>query len=294
MTWLSKVVRPKIRALVSSEKPEIPDNLWHKCTHCGEMIFHRDYTANLHVCHHCGHHGRINAQKRLEILFEENSFELLPLPKVTADPLKFRDKKRYSDRHRDAQQQTNQQDALLVALGYIRGQKAVVAAFDFEFMGGSMGSYVGEGLVTAAHAAVEKQAPLIVITSSGGARMQEGIFSLMQMARTTVAVQIVREAKLPYIVVLADPTTGGVTASFAMLGDITIAEPAAIIGFAGARVIEETIREKLPAGFQRAEYLQEHGMIDRIIPRKKLAEELSCLLRLLTVRKQILPAVVHS
>lgn len=281
MSWLTRIVRPKIRALTTpTPRPETPDNLWIKCPGCGEMVFHRDYAANLNVCPHCGHHGRFGVVDRLNLLFDTETWVRLDLPKVAADPLKFRDKKRYADRLKDAQAKATEPDAIAVAHGTIRGHRVVVAAFDFSFMGGSMGTAVGEAIVTAARFCVRDKRPLIMIPSSGGARMQEGILSLMQMARTTVAVQMLRDAKLPYIVVLTDPTTGGVTASFAMLGDVTLAEPGAVIGFAGARVIEETIREKLPEGFQRAEYLLEHGMIDRIVPRKQLQGVLAELLAL--------------
>lgn len=282
MTWLSRVVRPKIQALTSSHrKAELPDNLWHKCAHCGEMIFHRDFTASLNVCPSCGYHGRLPVLERLKLLFDDGQYTRIELPRVAVDPLKFRDRKRYSDRLKDAQAKSGEQDAIIVAHGLLGGQRAVIAAFDFSFMGGSMGTAVGEAIVAAARLAVRERLPLLMIPASGGARMQEGILSLMQMARTTVAVQMLREARLPYLVLLTDPTTGGVTASFAMLGDITLAEPGAVIGFAGARVIEETIREKLPEGFQRAEYLLEHGMVDRIVPRRQLKREIAALLHLL-------------
>jgi acetyl-CoA carboxylase carboxyl transferase subunit beta len=292
MTWLTNFVRPKIRALVGA-KPDVPDNLWHKCSACGEMIFHRDYAANHNVCPHCGHHGRLDAATRFSLMFDNGQYSTIELPKVTADPLKFRDKKRYSDRLKEAQSKTGKTDAVQVAHGTISDQPAVVAAFDFAFMGGSMGMAVGEALVTAAKLAVLQRAALIVIPSSGGARMQEGILSLMQMARTIVAVDMVKRERLPYIVVLADPTTGGVTASFAMLGDVTLAEPKAIIGFAGARVIEETIREKLPEGFQRSEYLLEHGMVDRIVERKDLKRELGRILSIL-LPSATMPMAIHN
>jgi acetyl-CoA carboxylase carboxyl transferase subunit beta len=285
MSWLTRVVRPKIRALVSSTVPtaggETADNLWHKCTNCGELIFHRDYKKNLNVCPKCLHHGRFSAKDRLSLLFGDAGYTLLAQTKVPHDPLKFKDKKRYADRLKDAQATTGEKDAVLLAEGLLGKQPAVIAVFDFSFMAGSMGVAVGEALLQGARRAVATKAAYIVIPASGGARMQESMLSLMQMARTTVAVQLVKEAGLPYIVLLTDPTTGGVTASFAMLGDITVAEPGAVIGFAGARVIEETIREKLPDGFQRAEYLLEHGMIDRIIPRSKLREELTLLVSFL-------------
>ncbi len=268
MNWIANFVRPKIRALVA--KRDVPDNLWLKCPNCDAMLFHRDLEANLQVCHHCGHHLRLDPQARLAMLFDGGTYTEVALPKVLTDPLKFRDQKRYTDRLKEAQSKRNRADALVVAEGRIGGHPAVVAAFDFGFMGGSMGMAVGEGLVTAARLAVDKQAALIAVPASGGARMQEGILSLMQMPRTVIAVEMVKEAGLPYVVLLSDPTTGGVTASFAMLGDIHIAERGSMIGFAGARVIESTIRETLPPGFQRAEYLQDHGMVDIVVHRKEL------------------------
>ncbi len=279
MNWITNFVRPKIRALVGAPKKDTPDHLWTRCPSCGAMLHHRELTGNLNVCIHCGHHFRINAKQRLAVLFDNGQYELLELPKVAVDPLKFRDRKRYAERLKDAQTTTKLPDAILVGAGTIDGQPAVVAAFAFEFMGGSMGMAVGEAIVTAAEAAVKRGAALITVPSSGGARMQEGILSLMQMPRTTVAVETVKDAGLPYIVLLTDPTTGGVTASFAMLGDIHIAEPGSVIGFAGARVIEETIRAKLPDGFQRAEYLQEHGMVDLVVPRADLQTTIGRLLR---------------
>jgi acetyl-CoA carboxylase carboxyl transferase subunit beta len=278
MSWLTNIP-PKIRALVN--KPDVPDHLWKQCSDCEQMIFHRELEANLQVCPHCGHHMRISAPRRLEIVFDEGSWQPMDLPEPVTDPLKFRDRKRYSERIKDSRTSTGVNDAIVVAEGEIGGIKAIIAAFNFEFMGGSMGIAVGDGILTAARRAVEIGAPLLVIPSSGGARMQEGILSLMQMPRTTIAIQEVREAGLPYIVILADPTTGGVSASFAMLGDISIAEPGAVIGFAGARVIEETIRERLPEGFQRAEYLLEHGMIDMVVHRHEMRETLIRVLGLL-------------
>jgi len=280
MNWLSDYVRPKFRNLVGSPR-EVPDNLWHKCPECGHMIFHKELDKARRVCPQCGHHMRLPVKRRLAMLFDDGVHDRLPLPKVPADPLKFRDVKRYNDRLKDAQSRTGESDAIIVAKGPIHGRTTVIAAFDFDFMGGSMGMAVGEGVVIAAELAVAEKAPLVVIPASGGARMQEGILSLMQMARVTVAVDMVKEAGLPYIVVLTDPTTGGVTASFAMLGDVAIAEPGAIIGFAGARVIEQTIHEKLPKGFQRSEYLLEHGMVDMVVPRDKLKETLARVTRLL-------------
>jgi acetyl-CoA carboxylase carboxyl transferase subunit beta len=249
------------------------------------MIFHRDLTANLKVCPHCGHHMRAAAAERLGWTFDEGLYTRIELPKAPVDPLRFRDSKRYTDRLREAHDKTHQDDAIAVAHGRLAGQQVVVAAMEFEFMGGSMGAAVGEGIVAAARLSVLQEAPLIVFTASGGARMQEGAISLMQMPRTAIAVRLVKEAGLPFIVVLTDPTTGGVTASFAMLGDIQIAEPGALIGFAGARVIEQTVREKLPEGFQRAEYLHEHGIVDMVVKRTELKDTLARLLGLLRVRE---------
>jgi acetyl-CoA carboxylase carboxyl transferase subunit beta len=283
MSWLTNFVRPKIRALV--KKPDTPENLWDKCPSCGQMIFHRELEANQRVCPHCGHHLRIGVKRRLELLFDDGQYERAELAKVELDPLKFRDRKRYTDRMKEAQSQSGEQDAIIVASGTIQGIETVVAAFNFDFMAGSMGMAVGEGLIRAADLAVEKGAALIAIPASGGARMQEGILSLMQMPRSVIAVDRVKEAGLPFIVLLTDPTTGGVSASFAMLGDIHVAEPGAVIGFAGQRVIEETIREKLPEGFQRAEYLLDHGIVDLVIPRKEMRDQLSRLIGLLTKRQ---------
>ncbi len=281
LNWLTNYMRPKIRALVGPSRNEVPENLWQQCPSCERMLFHRDLEANQRVCPHCGHHMRVGPDYRFRALFDEGSWERIELPKAPIDPLRFRDLKRYSDRLREAQAKTKTQDALEAAHGRIDGLPAVLAIMNFDFMAGSMGAAVGEGFVTAARLAVLQQAAFIVVTASGGARMQEGALSLMQMARTTIAVQEVKEAGLPYIVILTDPTTGGVTASFAMLGDVHIAEPGAVIGFAGARVIEQTIREKLPAGFQRAEYLKDHGMVDMVVHRFELRATLARLLDLL-------------
>ena len=278
MSWLTNFVRPKVHALVS-RSAEVPENLWHKCPECGAMIFHRELEANLRVCPQCTFHLRMPALQRMELIFDEG-FRRIPVPRPVLDPLKFRDRKRYIERLKDAQAGNQERDAIIVASGKIHGHKAVAAIFDFDFMAGSMGVAVGEGLLVAATEAVARQAALIAIPASGGARMQEGILSLMQMPRSTIAVQMVKEVGLPYLVVLTDPTTGGVTASFAMLGDITLAEPGAQIGFAGQRVIEDTIREKLPEGFQRSEYLHAHGMVDRVVPRPKLKENLGKILEL--------------
>ena len=279
MNWLTNFVRPKLQAL--TRKPGPPDNLWEKCAKCEQMIFHRELEANLRVCPHCGHHFRVSWKRRLELLFDDGQYERAELSKSTVDPLKFRDLKRYTDRLKESQGKTGEGDAIVVASGRLGGQPLVIAAFNFEFMGGSMGMAVGDGLIRAAELAVEQKAALVVIPASGGARMQEGILSLMQMPRSIIAIDLVKEAELPYIVLLTDPTTGGVSASFAMLGDIAVSEPGAIIGFAGKRVIEDTIREKLPEGFQRAEYLLEHGMIDMVVPRAELRPTLSRVIALL-------------
>jgi acetyl-CoA carboxylase carboxyl transferase subunit beta len=279
MNWLTNFVRPKIRAL--STKREQPDNLWTKCPNCGAMLFHRDLAQNHHVCPQCSFHMKIDPKERLQIMFDGGRYQLIELPKAAVDPLKFRDQKRYADRLKDAQTKTGSNDAIQVAHGEIGGLPAVVAVMDYRFIGGSMGVAVGEGIVAAARLAVLQNAALIAVTSSGGARMQEGMLSLMQMPRSVIAIDQVKEAGLPYLVLLTDPTTGGVSASFAMLGDIHIAEPGAQIGFAGQRVIEETIRETLPDGFQRAEYLLKHGMVDMVVPRLELHDTLARLLQLL-------------
>lgn len=282
MNWLTNFVRPKIRALVAP--PDTADTLWHKCPNCEAMIFHRDLSANNHVCQHCGHHMRLAVDDRLAMLFDDGKYETIDLPKPPVDPLRFRDSKRYTDRLREAQSRSGRNDAIIVAHGEMGGSNVVIAAFDFGFLGGSMGTAVGAGFVAAARLATMQKAAFIAIPASGGARMHEGMLSLMQMPRTVIAVEMVKEAGLPYIVLLTDPTTGGVSASFAMLGDIHIAERGAQIGFAGARVIEETIRESLPEGFQRAEYLLEHGMVDIVVHRNDLRVTLIRLLDLLMRR----------
>lgn len=278
MNWLTNFVKPKIQALIS-KKNDTPDNLWTKCTKCDHMLFHRDLKENLFVCHHCDNHMRFNAKDRLAHMFDKGEYVLQEIPSVIHDPLKFKDSKKYADRLKEYRQKTSNEDSVLVAYGHIGGKSTVVCIFDFEFMGGSMGLYAGQGMITAAELAVKTHSPFIAITASGGARMQEGILSLMQMPRTTIAVQMVKEVRLPYITLLTDPTTGGVSASFAMLGDISIAEPGAIIGFTGARVIEETIRQKLPEGFQRSEYLKEHGMIDMVAHRKDIPATLAAIIK---------------
>jgi acetyl-CoA carboxylase carboxyl transferase subunit beta len=277
MSWLNRV-RNSIPFL---PKRETPENLWHKCRTCGAMIFTREWEENAFVCPRCDHHDRIGPRARFTLLLDPG-YTILPPPQVREDPLKFRDSKRYSDRLKAARTATGESDALMNARGTIDGRKAVVAVQDFAFMGGSMGMAVGAAFVDGARAAIADRCPYVIFTAAGGARMQEGILSLMQMPRTTVAISELREAGLPYIVVLTDPTTGGVTASYAMLGDVQIAEPGALIGFAGQRVIEQTIREKLPEGFQRAEYLLAHGMIDMVTHRKDLRRTLAQLIDYLT------------
>jgi acetyl-CoA carboxylase carboxyl transferase subunit beta len=282
MNWISEWALPKIQTWLG--RTEVPDNLWHQCPACNQMIFHKDLERSLHVCPHCGHHMRISAAQRIAYTLDEG-FQRIELPKAPTDPLRFRDQRRYADRLKEAQAKSGMDDAVVVAHGAIEGHRAVAAAFEFGFMGGSMGAGVGEALVTAAKLAVLQDAPLVVFTASGGARMQEGAVSLMQMPRTVIATQMVKEAGLPFIVVMGDPTTGGVTASFAMLGDIHIAEPNALIGFAGARVIEQTVREKLPEGFQRAEYLLAHGILDMVTHRGEMRTTLARLVSLLREKR---------
>ena len=273
MNWLSRV-RSGIPFL---PKRQTAENLWHKCGKCGTMVFVKEWEENFNVCPRCDFHDRIGPGKRFEQLFDAAQYELLPSPEVREDPLKFRDTKRYSDRLKTARSNTEERDALINARGRIDGHKVILGVQDFAFMGGSMGIAVGAAFVAGVRAAIADRCPYILFTAAGGARMQEGILSLMQMPKTTVALAELREAGLPYIVVLTDPTTGGVTASYAMLGDVQLAEPGALIGFAGQRVIEQTIREKLPEGFQRAEYLLDHGMIDMVVPRGDLRERLALL-----------------
>jgi acetyl-CoA carboxylase carboxyl transferase subunit beta len=282
MSWLNRV-RNALPFI--AKKSETPDNLWHKCTSCGQMIFQKEWDENLSVCPRCDHHGRIGPQTRFAHIFDEGTLRVIPVPVVKEDPLKFRDSKRYTDRIKAARTQTGEQDALINAFGRIEGQPAVVGVQNFAFMGGSMGTAVGAAFVAGVKEALANACPYVIFTAAGGARMQEGILSLMQMPRATVAVQQLRAAGLPYIVVLTDPTTGGVTASYAMLGDVQIAEPNALIAFAGARVIENTIREKLPEGFQRAEYLLEHGMIDMVVHRKEMKAMLAKTIGYLTAKR---------
>jgi len=285
MNWITNFVRPRIKGLMPG-RSGTPENLWKKCPGCGEMLFHRDLESALHVCPRCGQHLRIAPAQRFAMTFDGGKYQELAAPTVPADPLRFRDERRYADRMKDARAKTGRSDALAAARGTLDGLPVMVAVQPFDFLGGSLGMGVGESLVLAMQAAAKEKRPFILFVASGGARMQEGILSLMQMPRVTVAVQMLREACVPYIVVLTDPTTGGVSASYAMLGDIQIAEPGALIGFAGQRVIEQTIREKLPDGFQRAEYLREHGMVDMVVHRHEMRETLSRLVHLLTGKSQ--------
>ena len=279
MNWISNYVRPRINSLFS--RRDVPENLWTKCTECGTMLFHRELSQNINVCPNCDHHMNISPRDRLKNLFDDGKFIELDVPKPINDPLSFKDQKKYPERMKSAQKKTESEEAMVVAEGYMGRARVVTAVQDFGFMGGSMGMYVGNSIIEACKLAVEKKCPLILFSAAGGARMQEGILSLMQMPRTTVAIQLLKEAKLPFIVVLTHPTTGGVTASYAMLGDVQIAEPNALICFAGPLVIEQTIIEKLPEGFQRAEYLLDHGMLDRVIHRGHMKDELISLTRML-------------
>ena len=279
MNWINNI-RPKIRSLLTTKR-DVPENLWVKCPDTGQMVFYKDLEANQFVIPGSNHHMRMDAHKRLQHVFDGGEFEIVPVRDVAQDPLKFRDGKRYSDRLKASKSDTDLQDAVLVGEGTLEGQEVVAAAQDFRFMGGSLGMAAGEAVICGMLRAVERSTPFILFAASGGARMQEGILSLMQMPRTTIAVQMLREARLPYLVVLTDPTTGGVTASYAMLGDVHIAEPGALICFAGPRVIQQTIREQLPEGFQKAEYLLAHGMVDMVVHRHQLRETLARLCRLL-------------
>lgn len=286
MNWLTSYVRPKLQSLVGAK--EIPDNLWEKCPSCGAMIYHRELEQNSFICNQCNHHMRINPKQRLEMLFDDGRYNEIELPQTKDDPLDFSDLKDYSDRLKDARKKTQRRDAIVVASGTMDGQPVVIGVFDFAFMGGSMGTAVGEAIIAAVELAILQDASLILVPASGGARMQEGILSLMQMARTTLAIRKLKEKGLPYFVLFTDPTTGGVTASFAMLGDIAVSEPGALIGFAGARVIEQTIRAQLPKGFQRAEYLREHGMVDMVVDRRQLRPTF---IRLISMLRAPRPAV---
>ena len=268
MNWLTNFVKPKLSALVS--RREVPGNLWNNCPSCSNMIHHKDLNENLRVCNSCNYHFRMTAEKRIEILFKKNEFTEIELEKKSDDPINFNDKKKYKDRLREYRKKTNRNDAFILGNGKLNEKNAIFGFMNFNFMGGSMGREVGEAIVTGAKKAIQNNCPYIIFTSSGGARMQEGIISLMQMPKTVAAVELLNKNKIPYIVILTEPTTGGVTASFAMLGDITIAEKGSTIGFAGKRVIQDTIREELPLNFQKAEYLHEHGMVDIVVERKNL------------------------
>ena len=281
MNWITNYVRPRINSLFS--RREVPENLWTKCPECGTMLFHRELAENLNVCTSCDHHLAITPRARFTALFDGGIFTEVKVPEPIVDPLGFKDQKKYPERLKAAQKQTGEKEAMLVAEGEVGRTPIVAAAQDFSFMGGSMGMYVGNAILAAAERAVALKRPLVLFSAAGGARMQEGILSLMQMPRTIVAVQMLKEANLPYVVVLTHPTTGGVTASYAMLGDVQIAEPNALICFAGPRVIEQTIREKLPEGFQRAEYLLDHGMLDMVVHRKELRERLATVIGYLAV-----------
>ncbi|MGY6550108.1 MAG: acetyl-CoA carboxylase, carboxyltransferase subunit beta [Roseinatronobacter sp.] len=280
MNWITNYVRPTINSLFS--RREMPENLWEKCPSCGTMLFHRELTDNQRVCPACDHHLGISPRERFHSFFDNGLYREIDVPAPIVDPLQFRDQKKYPDRMRAAQKDTGEREAMLVAEGEVMRTRLVAVGQDFGFMAGSMGMYVGNAIVAGCEHAVARKLPLVLFSAAGGARMQEGILSLMQMPRTTVAIDMLREAGLPYLVVLTNPTTGGVTASYAMLGDVQIAEPGALICFAGPRVIEQTIREKLPEGFQRAEYLLEHGMLDRVTKRKDMRHEIATILRMLT------------
>lgn len=282
MNWLTNFVRPKIRALVGHD---VPENLWEKCPKCEQMIFHKELFSNLQICPHCDNHLKFSVAERIKNLFDDGEFTRIKYNNSIVDPLKFKDNKKYSDRLKTSREETKEKDAIVMGYGRIGGYKTVAVFFVFDFMGGSMGMAVGEGFISAAEFAVSKGYSFLVVPCSGGARMQEGIFSLMQMPRTVAAVNKVKESELPYIVLLTNPTTGGVSASFAMLGDIHIAEPGALVAFTGPRVIEGTIREKLPEGFQLSEYLLDHGMVDMVVHRKNLKETIARILSLLTHKK---------
>ncbi|QWW67789.1 acetyl-CoA carboxylase, carboxyltransferase subunit beta [Rhizobium sp. WYJ-E13] len=280
MNWITNYVRPRINSMLG--RREVPENLWIKCPETGEMVFHKDLESNKWVIPASGYHMKMPAKARLADLFDKGEYEALPQPKVAQDPLKFRDSKKYSDRLRDSRLKTEQEDTILAGLGNVQGLKLVAVVHEFNFIGGSLGMAAGEAIVKAFERAIAEKCPLVMFPASGGARMQEGILSLMQLPRTTVAVDMLKEAGQPYIVVLTNPTTGGVTASYAMLGDIHLAEPGAEIGFAGKRVIEQTLREKLPEGFQTSEYLLEHGVVDMVVKRHDIPETLARLLKILT------------
>lgn len=295
MNWITNYVRPRIGTLLN--RRETPDNLWLKCPDCSQMIFHRELAESQQVCPYCAHHMRIAPAERFAALFDNGAFRQVEPPQPVTDPLGFRDTKRYTDRLKEARKATGRMDAITIGKGEILGVRAVAAASDFSFMAGSMGAAAGDAILAGARAAVDENTPFIMFSAAGGARMQEGILSLMQMPRTTIAVQMLREAKLPYISVFTHPTTGGVTASYAMLGDVQISEPQALICFAGPRVIEQTIREKLPEGFQRAEYLLEHGMLDMVVDRREMPRRIGRLLRLMLgmpAHREALPSPSES
>ena len=292
MNWINNFVRPKLKGLIA--RREVPENLWIKCPETGEMVFHRDLENNQFVVPGSGYHMRMAARVRFDHFFDEASWEDIPVPDVPPDPLKFRDERRYTDRIKDARAKTGMPDAIIVGSGAVEGAPIVAGVQDFSFMGGSLGMAAGEAVVTGLNTARAKHQPFVMFAASGGARMQEGILSLMQMPRATIAVQRLREMGLPFIVVLTNPTTGGVTASYAMLGDIQIAEPGALIGFAGPRVIEQTIREKLPEGFQRAEYLRDHGMVDMVVHRHNLREVIARICHLLTTGADLVATPVKE
>lgn len=279
MAWFKISKAPKLK--VENKKVQMPAGLWLKCNGCGEIIYKKEVEKNLHVCPKCNYHFRISAKKRIEMIMDDGSYTSFAEELEPADPLRFRDSKKYTDRVKEARKKTGRKDAIDLVEGNINGVPAILAIFEFAFMGGSMGSVVGEKITLAIEKGLKERKGVIVFSSSGGARMQEGIFSLMQMAKTSAALARLKEAGIPFISVLTDPTYGGVTASFAMLGDIIIAEPKSMIGFAGTRVIEQTIRQPLPEGFQKAEFLLEHGMVDMIVERKELKEILSKLLSML-------------
>lgn len=292
MNWITDYVRPRLDTLMG--RRETPENLWIKCPESGEMVFHRDVEDNQWVIPGSGHHMKIPAMQRLAHFYDDGKFDIIKNPEVAQDPLKFRDQKKYTDRLRDNRQKTGLEDSIINATGNLEGMEIVTTLHDFAFMGGSLGMAAGEAIIKGFETAIEKSCPMVLFAQSGGARMQEGILSLMQLPRTTVAVEMLKEAGLPYIVVLTNPTTGGVSASYAMLGDVHIAEPGSVIGFAGARVIEQTIREKLPEGFQRAEYLLDHGMVDMVVPRQELRPQIAQLLRLLLNRDKQAGASVDT
>ncbi|MGV1908138.1 acetyl-CoA carboxylase, carboxyltransferase subunit beta [Agrobacterium cavarae] len=297
MNWITNYVRPRINSMLG--RRDTPENLWIKCPETGEMVFHKDLEENKWVIPASGFHMKMPAKARLADLFDDGAYEALPQPKVAQDPLKFRDSKKYSDRLRDSRTKTEQEDTILAGVGKLQGLKIVAVVHEFQFMGGSLGIAAGEAIVKAFERAISERCPLVMFPASGGARMQEGILSLMQLPRTTVAVNMLKEAGMPYIVVLTNPTTGGVTASYAMLGDVHIAEPGAEICFAGKRVIEQTIREKLPEGFQTSEYLLDHGMVDMVIDRHAIPDTLANLLKIMTkapasTSKELLPVAATA